>query len=80
MDMDLGILKELGTMGVVAILFIKQYQAKDNSQNKQNDELVNHLMESNKQKDEMLKETVQDFKGFLTTLMEKLEKIDGKIK
>ncbi|MGL6099810.1 MAG: hypothetical protein ACRCZ9_03375 [Fusobacteriaceae bacterium] len=79
MELNFDILKEIGVVGIVSLLLIKQYQQKDNSQTKQNDELVNHLMESNKQKDELLRETVNEFKSFSSSLVAKLEKIENKV-
>lgn len=79
MELDLNILKELGIWGLLAVMLVKQYQNKDNSQTKQNDELVSHLLDSNKKKDDMLRETVNEFKVFSSSLVTKLEKIEGKV-
>ncbi|MGL5714596.1 MAG: hypothetical protein ACRCX2_16365 [Paraclostridium sp.] len=79
MELDLNILKELGIWGILAVMLVKQYQNKDNSQTKQNDELVSHLLDSNKKKDDMLRETVNEFKVFSSSLVTKLEKIEGKV-
>ncbi|MGL5712201.1 hypothetical protein [Cetobacterium sp.] len=79
MELDLNVLKELGIWGILAVMLVKQYQNKDNSQTKQNDELVSHLLDSNKKKDDMLRETVNEFKVFSSSLVTKLEKIEGKV-
>lgn len=79
MELDLNVLKELGIWGILAVMLVKQYQTKDNSQTRQNDELVSHLLDSNKEKDNMLRETVNEFKVFSGSLVAKLEKIEGKV-
>lgn len=79
MELDLNVLKELGIWGILAVMLVKQYQNKDNSQTKQNDELVSHLLGSNKKKDDMLREMVNEFKVFSGSLVAKLEKIEGKV-
>lgn len=79
MEIDLNVLKEVGVWGILAVMLIKQYQTKDNSQTKQNDVLVQNLMDSNKMKDDMLRETVDEFKVFSSSLVTKLEKIESKV-
>lgn len=79
MEIDLNVLKEVGVLGILAVMLIKQYQTKDNSQTKQNDVLVQNLMDSNKMKDDMLRETVDEFKVFSSSLVTKLEKIESKV-
>ncbi|MGL5355426.1 MAG: hypothetical protein ACRDAQ_02575 [Cetobacterium sp.] len=51
MQLDLGIVREVGLLGTTVILAFRLYVLKDVQQNAQNDLLVQNFMESNKKKD-----------------------------
>ena len=46
--MEYNVLKEIGVVGALILLFAKVYQKKDEHQNTQNDLLVQNLIDSNK--------------------------------
>lgn len=46
--MEYNVLKEIGVVGALILLFGKVYQKKDEQQNTQNDLLVQNLIDSNK--------------------------------
>ncbi|MEG0135806.1 MAG: hypothetical protein RR795_01175 [Cetobacterium sp.] len=71
--MDYNMIKELGIAGALVALFAKVYHNKDNQQNNQNDLLVQHLLESNKAKDEDIKALVTEFKEGMRIIAEELK-------
>ncbi|MGL5745456.1 MAG: hypothetical protein ACRCXX_09945, partial [Cetobacterium sp.] len=79
MQLDVGMIREVGLLGAIAILAFKLYVSKDVQQNAQNDLLVQNLMESNKKKDELLERTVSNFEKTMDSIVKKLEDIDKKI-
>ncbi|MGL5376892.1 MAG: hypothetical protein ACRDAT_01115 [Cetobacterium sp.] len=79
MQLDLGIVREVGLLGTTVILAFRLYVLKDVQQNAQNDLLVQNLMESNKKKDELLERTVSNFEKTMDSIVKKLEDIDKKI-
>ncbi|MGL4672627.1 MAG: hypothetical protein ACRCYT_00710 [Cetobacterium sp.] len=79
MQLDLGIIREIGLLGATVVLAFKLYVLKDLQQNTQNDLLVQNLMESNKKKDELLERTVSNFEKTMDSIVKKLEDIDKKI-
>ncbi|MGL5639430.1 MAG: hypothetical protein ACRCY7_07860 [Cetobacterium sp.] len=79
MNLDIGMIREVGLLGAIAILAFKLYVSKDVQQNAQNDLLVQNLMESNKKKDELLERTVSNFEKTMDSIVKKLEDIDKKI-
>ncbi|MGL5717378.1 hypothetical protein [Cetobacterium sp.] len=80
MQLDVGMIREVGLLGAIAILAFKLYVSKDVQQNAQNDLLVQNLMESNKKKDELLERTVSNFEKTMDSIVKKLEDIDKKIR
>ncbi|MGL4862530.1 hypothetical protein [Cetobacterium sp.] len=66
---DSNIAKEGSVLAVLVVLFAKVFYGKDTQQNNQNDLFVQHLIDSNKSKDEDTK-----------TLIKELKEISGEFK
>lgn len=66
---DSNVAKEGSVLAVLVVLFAKVFYGKDTQQNNQNDLFVQHLIDSNKSKDEDIR-----------TLIKELKEISGEFK